>query len=838
VRQWISWDGTNRYTSIIRHHLSDSQGAIGAFHAERCDSVTGLCGVGGGVDLGGEWRLTADNSADSKNPVGAFRWKWQNATAGAEMGRVTIRVARNGILEDYLYFDGLNNRLESLKTVIAPNVTVTTDLTTLNIKGSGTNITVDKPIVLPSDPTTNLQAATKQYVDANSGGGGSAIVSRNVCPFPDGFSELTAYAKPEVGKDECRCWYGTTPFKLNQFDTAAVGLRTGARCVTGVCGNTQCNANADCNGANTCNLAASPNRCNCATNADCHAGSVAKIAVYADSSPTNNKVFECNMDPEAQTIFACDNTLASSALNAGNYWVCVSCDDTLGDSCPWKLWGTAEEFTGGAVTTPGFTHSQICTSGVMPTSIDFTTAKQTYVTNSPLIVNPAILFVDQVEGTCGDGSIDPGESCDDGAANGSNRPCKTDCTIASCGDSLVCSFSDGVGGDPDCTTGPASGVEQCDDGNGSNLDGCLNTCANATCGDNFLCSDPGTCTHGPNPDGTEECDGTSDAACVGQCTGSCTCPAGADEYPTDWTSAFNAVWSCEEAAGLTVDNLEGNANNDLTDVNTVARDATNKKHLTQACHLNNNASEGRRLECAHTTCSELQFSSSYTIGAWVRPTAIPVGQSGNAQENHIFDSLTVSPADGLRMFRKETSGTSPQQMRCQIGTTGTPAIVSNITIANAWADDTWKHAVCVFNDTADTLLAYWDGKCHDTPTCTSSSVPGTMNPSTRPNFRIGGPGNGSLNARVDEMFAINKALTDQQICRIASVGIDGKLGTCADGDLTRYKSCNTNGDCLSGAVCETCADADCEAGTGKACVGRNNTEAQACDLPACNVVAP
>jgi cysteine-rich repeat protein/parallel beta-helix repeat protein len=74
---------------------------------------------------------------------------------------------------------------------------------------------------------------------------------------------------------------------------------------------------------------------------------------------------------------------------------------------------------------------------------------------------------------CGDGVVQPGEACDDGNQNGTYGHCKLDCTGMGprCGDGVV--------------NGPP-GAEECDDGNNSNNDACLNTCKKATCGDGFV----------------------------------------------------------------------------------------------------------------------------------------------------------------------------------------------------------------------------------------------------------------------------------------------------------------------------------------------------------------
>ncbi|HXT95987.1 MAG TPA: PA domain-containing protein [Polyangia bacterium] len=85
---------------------------------------------------------------------------------------------------------------------------------------------------------------------------------------------------------------------------------------------------------------------------------------------------------------------------------------------------------------------------------------------------------------CGNGTLDPGEDCDDGANNSDIVPgaCKTNCTRSHCGDGKV-------------DTG-----EQCDNGanNSDTAPGaCRTTCVNASCGDGVV--DPGeACDDGPN----------------------------------------------------------------------------------------------------------------------------------------------------------------------------------------------------------------------------------------------------------------------------------------------------------------------------------------------------
>ncbi len=82
---------------------------------------------------------------------------------------------------------------------------------------------------------------------------------------------------------------------------------------------------------------------------------------------------------------------------------------------------------------------------------------------------------------CGNGTMEPGEQCDDGAANSDSTPnaCRTDCRSPYCGDGI-----------------PDTG-EDCDDGNTANDDGCLTACLGGDdccmvnqCGDGWLDTTP------------------------------------------------------------------------------------------------------------------------------------------------------------------------------------------------------------------------------------------------------------------------------------------------------------------------------------------------------------
>jgi cysteine-rich repeat protein len=93
---------------------------------------------------------------------------------------------------------------------------------------------------------------------------------------------------------------------------------------------------------------------------------------------------------------------------------------------------------------------------------------------------------------CRDGKVEAGEQCDDGNTTDTDA-CLNNCRTATCGDGVVRS------------------TEQCDDENKVNGDGCTSTCQNPRCGNGIL--EPGeTCDDG-NSSNTD--------ACINNCTQFC-----------------------------------------------------------------------------------------------------------------------------------------------------------------------------------------------------------------------------------------------------------------------------------------------------------------------------
>ena len=138
--------------------------------------------------------------------------------------------------------------------------------------------------------------------------------------------------------------------------------------------------------------------------------------------------------------------------------------------------------------------------------------------------------------SCGDGVVDAGEQCDDGAANDDlgNGTCRTSCLLATCGDGGIdfiqgetCDDGDTVPGDGcsatctrepmgTCGDGTVDANEECDLGianSDQNPDACRTNCLSAFCGDGV-------------GDTFEECDDGNNRDADG-CAADCTAEVGA-----------------------------------------------------------------------------------------------------------------------------------------------------------------------------------------------------------------------------------------------------------------------------------------------------------------------
>ena len=178
------------------------------------------------------------------------------------------------------------------------------------------------------------------------------------------------------------------------------------------------------------------------------------------------------------------------------------------------------------------------TTAVASTTEAHTTEADPTTTGAPITTTTTVSSTGSEVGTggeseasgpqpgCGDGVVDGGEQCDDGADNGDTRPCTSACRVNVCGDghplagTEACDDGNQVNNDDcrdDCTRTPTCGNskldagEQCDDGNEDDRDACI-LCKKAVCGDGFVQRNVESCDDG---EASETCNGDCSLAKCG-----------------------------------------------------------------------------------------------------------------------------------------------------------------------------------------------------------------------------------------------------------------------------------------------------------------------------------
>jgi len=223
-----------------------------------------------------------------------------------------------------------------------------------------------------------------------------------------------------------------------------------------------------------------------------------------------------------------------------------------------------------------------------------------------------------------------------------------------------------------------------------------------------------------------------------------------------------------------------------------------------------------------TTCEELNIPDGHDItwGGWARPTStgsfysiVSTAMSPNSKGGYY---VQIAPDETLWCVIAENVG----------GTEHEHFAITSSTIPT----NTLHHAACTYRDGAATLQAFVDGAA------SGASVPAHYTHAIEPpTFEISGHLSGfSFDGQIDEPFVFDGAMAAGDICRIRSIGIQGRRGWCDASDPQLYAACSTDADCngRTGA---------CDGGTGR-CTGRLSSGPTGCrvttDLPPCNSSQP
>jgi cysteine-rich repeat protein len=280
---------------------------------------------------------------------------------------------------------------------------------------------------------------------------------------------------PNACRDTCdsaSCGDGITDTLTENCDDGFIGTAPSPADDTDSCpnGTMMVAMGMECNGTNTCGDG-NPNFG--------HPGQPGYDPNACDNGQGTNPKTCAGMPSVACSV---NTDCAGSTGPCGNSNTAVNAchDSTYSDTdCPFAGGCACEpDFCGDGVTNKGET----CDDG-MTQAADCNPAKQTCNT----VAGDDICGSTCALATCGDGVTEAGETCDNGMpANGTpgnggpgNVDCTSKCAFNTCGDGEA--LDDGNTSTP---------IEECDDGNVSNLDACLTTCKNAFCGDGTTATYP------------------------------------------------------------------------------------------------------------------------------------------------------------------------------------------------------------------------------------------------------------------------------------------------------------------------------------------------------------
>ncbi len=234
--------------------------------------------------------------------------------------------------------------------------------------------------------------------------------------------------------------------------------------------------------------------------------------------------------------------------------------------------------------------------------------------------------------------------------------------------------------------------------------------------------------------------------------------------PLDWTGSFVAVYDCENSGNLglneTAVGMGCGTDCDLTNNNTVTQNTTDFVTGSASCDFA--SASDQFLDCAAATCEEtLVAGPSHTFGCWARP-------DGEPNDTEIMGNRFSGSAGGARMRSQGN-----EAIRSEMGD-GTSNF-TNVHDGGDFADATWTHAVQRLDaDGAGEWVGFADAVEDGGPTAVTTDMAAGSG-----DFVLSSAtGSADWNGELDECWVIADVLTNAEICRICSCGIDGTAGPC------------------------------------------------------------
>lgn len=266
-------------------------------------------------------------------------------------------------------------------------------------------------------------------------------------------------------------------------------------------------------------------------------------------------------------------------------------------------------------------------------------------------------------------------------------------------------------------------------------------------------------------------------------------------------------------------------------------DTANRRQGSASVSLDGATTLAAQSSVNGTRCLRQNSPDTWTMTFWVRNTAVNT-RTSSPYPMIIFnrDEAAVG-ANGLNGFYVTYVNTGGQgtgnTYACTRGTNDssdscTPTIIGAFTPSTAWHFGAVQH-------TGTGLKYALEGAAFGAGTTHKLG----KNPGTYP-FQLSHvviPGNESgVIGNLDEVWWTSEVLTQQEVCRVRSIGVQGSLGWC---DGANWKSCNAHADCGGRAgACNTAYPSGGMAGT---CVGQLSPSGPSgCtsvgNLGACNAV--
>lgn len=226
----------------------------------------------------------------------------------------------------------------------------------------------------------------------------------------------------------------------------------------------------------------------------------------------------------------------------------------------------------------------------------------------------------------------------------------------------------------------------------------------------------------------------------------------AAQAPASWVSNMNAVWLLEEASGATraASGSCGSSCN-LSPSGSPGQTTMHMEGSYSAVYVAGNDA----LTCTNANCgtalgpaSTGGSGGSVSYGCWIN-----FGSTGSTPV------ARLSASKGY-LFDMPTDGQLGRNAVCTIDATS-----ATYSDGLDYTNKFWRHWVCRFDDSANTLNLYRNA------TSVASATPSAIT-SVSATFSLGLQ---ALTTTLDECFVYKGALTAKDICRICSCGMDGSL---------------------------------------------------------------